>query len=207
MESMSVCAIPGANLNIPKGAFPDPEWDIDGSGPQQAILGGGCFWCTEAVYRQLAGVTDVIAGYAGGTESTADYRTVCSGSTDHAEVIRVDFDADSISFGQILKVFFSVAHDPTQKDRQGNDIGRQYRSCIFSLSEDQAEVARRYMAQLEAAGVFRGPIMTTLEQGPFYRAEDYHQDYAALNPNQGYIRAVALPKVEKTRKVFADRLR
>ncbi len=201
---MTICAIPGANQNLSKNAFPYPEFDIEESGTGTAILAGGCFWCTEAVYRQLAGVTRVESGYAGGSAETADYQTVCTGTTGHAEVIRVEYDPAVISFGQILRVFFSVAHDPTQLNRQGNDIGTQYRSAIFAQSADQVEVAKRYMAQLTQAGAFSKPIVTTIEEGAYYPAEAYHQDYAALNPQQPYIAAVAAPKVEKLRKALSE---
>ncbi len=188
--------------------FPDPVHDPADSGERTAVLAGGCFWCVEAVYRQLAGVSDVVNGYAGGDARSADYETVCSGRTDHAEAVEVHYDAGRTSYGQLLRVFFSIAHDPTQKDGQGADIGRQYRSVIFTADETQREVARRYITQLEAAHVFDRPIateVTPLER--FYRAEDYHQDYAAKHPDQPYIRMVAAPKVEKLRRYFADRLK
>lgn len=201
---MTVCPLPGARSQSGYGDFPEAAFDIaDGDGGV-AILGGGCFWCTEAVYRQLKGVRNVEAGYAGGSKEQADYQTVCSGNTGHAEVIRVDYDPEQIRFGQLLKVFFSVAHDPTQLNRQGNDTGTQYRSVVFPQSEDQAEVTRRYIEQLTQAQVFTAPIVTTIESGDYYKAEDYHQDYAALNPRQPYINAVAQPKVAKLRKSLAD---
>lgn len=192
------------------GDFPDPLRDIAANGQTQAeaVLAGGCFWCTEAVYRQLDGVLHVEPGYSGGTAETADYKTVCSQTTDHAEVIRIVYDPSKLSFGQLLKVFFSVAHDPTQLNRQGEDLGRQYRSAVFYANEEQKQVAADYIAQLDAAGVFGNRIVTTLEPlEAFYPAEDYHRNYAAIHPAQPYIAAVALPKVEKTRKVFADRLK
>ena len=189
--------------------FPDPDLDTGtGTGEQQTVLAGGCFWCVEAVYAQLDGVLAVTNGYAGGTAETADYETVCSGTTGHAEVVRVRFDPAKITFGQILKVFFSIAHDPTQRDGQGNDIGRQYRSAIFHTDDEQKAVAAAYITQLDAAGVFDRPIVT--EVAPlevFYEAEPYHADYARRNPNSGYIRAVAAPKVAKVRKHYADRLK
>jgi peptide-methionine (S)-S-oxide reductase len=206
----SSCDIRGGGLAVAPDAFPDPERDIAAAHArteQTAVLAGGCFWCVEAVFKELAGVLEVTSGYAGGTADTADYRTVCSGTTDHAEVVRVRFDPTRISFGQLLKVFFSVAHDPTQLDRQGNDHGRQYRSAIFYADEDQKEVAEAYIRQLSDAGVFTAPIVTRLEAlKAFYVAEDYHQDYAARNPSQPYVAYVAAPKVEKLRAYFADRL-
>lgn len=192
-----------------RNAFPDPPADIpaaDGS-EQFAVLAGGCFWCVEAVFRELAGVLEVTSGYAGGTAETADYRTVCGGETNHAEVVRVRFDPRQITFGELLKVFFAVAHDPTQVDRQGADIGRQYRSAIFSSDERQKQVAEAYIERLNTEKVFGRPIATRLEPlEAFYPAEDYHQDYAALHPDQPYIACMVPPKLEKLRKRFAERL-
>lgn len=190
--------------------FPDPDLDIgaEAGARQSAVLAGGCFWCVEAVYRQLDGVLDVVSGYAGDSAATADYKTVCSGTTNHAEVVRVDFDATKISFGTLLKVFFSVAHDPTHLNRQGNDVGRQYRSAVFHANDAQREVAERYIRKLDAAGAYPEKIVTTLEQlEAFHPAETYHQDYAARNPSQPYIAAVAAPKVEKVRRYYAERLK
>ncbi len=187
--------------------FPDPVVDIPAAdGEQVAVLAGGCFWCVEAVYRQLDGVLDVVSGYAGGTAETADYRTVCRGATDHAEAVQVRFDPRRLSFGRLLKVFFSVAHDPTQLNRQGADVGRQYRSAIFYADEDQRRAAEAYIRQLEAAKAFPGRIVTALEPlEAFYPAEDYHQDYAAKYPNQPYIAFNALPKAAKAREHFGAR--
>ncbi len=189
--------------------FPDPDLDTGtGTGEQQTVLAGGCFWCVEAVYAQLDGVLAVTNGYAGGTAETADYDTVCSGRTGHAEVVRVRFEPAKITFGRILKVFFSIAHDPTQKDGQGNDIGRQYRSAIFYTDDEQKRIAEAYITQLDAARVFDRPIVTEVTPLEiFYEAEPYHADYARRNPNSGYIRAVAAPKVAKVRKHYADRLK
>jgi peptide-methionine (S)-S-oxide reductase len=195
-------------LTIDYSAFPDPAAPPAGQGQQAIVLGGGCFWCTEAIYTQLEGVTGVRPGYAGGDERTADYKTVCTGNTNHAEVIEVTYDAARIGLGQILKIFFSIAHDPTQKDRQGNDIGRQYRSAIFYANDEQKRVADAYIAQLTAAKVFDAPIVTTLEPlEAFYEAEAYHHDYAARNPNQPYIRGVSDPKVKKLKATHADMLK
>jgi peptide-methionine (S)-S-oxide reductase len=192
--------------------FPDPIVDIkpsDQTGTEAAaVLAGGCFWCVEAVYLQLDGVRAVTSGYAGGTADTANYRTVCSGTTNHAEVVRVTYDPSRISYGQILKVFFWIAHDPTELNRQGNDIGRQYRSAIFYADERQREVAAAYIKQLNEARVFPKPIVTTLEPlEAFYEAEPYHQNYAALNPAQPYVAAVAAPKVKKARSLLPDKVR
>lgn len=186
------------SLTIDPWSFPAAEFDPKGEGETSIVLGGGCFWCVEAVFKALDGVTHVRPGYAGGTETTADYRTVCSGETDHAEVVEVVYDAGRIGLGEILKVFFAIAHDPTQVNRQGNDVGRQYRSAIFYADDQQQEVAKRYMDQIERAGVFDAPLATELVPlDRFYEAEGYHHDYAARNPNQPYIRAVALPKMQK----------
>jgi peptide-methionine (S)-S-oxide reductase len=205
------CDIPGGSLAVAPKDFPDPERDIDTAHApteQTAVLAGGCFWCVEAVFKELEGVLEVTSGYAGGTADTADYRTVCSGTTHHAEVVRVRFDPERISFGQLLKVFFSVAHDPTQLNRQGSDHGRQYRSAIFYADEAQKAVAEAYIRQLDDADVFTAPIATRLEPlEAFYVAEAYHQDYAARNPGQPYVAYVAAPKVEKLREYFGDRLK
>jgi peptide-methionine (S)-S-oxide reductase len=192
-------------------SFPDPAVDLplaSSSTTQSAVLAGGCFWCVEAVYQQLDGVTHLTSGYAGGTKETANYRTVCSGTTDHAESVKIDFDGSKLTYGQLLKVFFSVAHDPTDLNRQGNDVGRQYRSTIFYENEDQRRIAEAYIQQLNAARVFTKPIATTLEPlTGFYEAEAYHQDYAARNPNQPYIAFVAMPKVDKVREYYPDKMK
>lgn len=196
---------------IPIRDFPDPKLDTPlAASPVEktAVLAGGCFWCVEAVFKELRGVTSVRSGYAGGTASTADYRTVCTGRTNHAEAIEVVYDASQTTFGQLLKIHFSVAHDPTQKDQQGNDFGRQYRSAIFYSDEEQKAVAEAYIRQLDEARVFASTIATTIEPlEKFYVAEDYHQDYAARNPGQPYIAYVAQPKVDKLRENFAEKLK
>ena len=201
---MSSCRIPIKN-------FPDPKVDEPlGVSPVEktAVFAGGCFWCVEAVFKELRGVLSVRSGYAGDTAETANYRTVCSGTTNHAEAIEVRYDGSQATFGQLLKIHFSIAHDPTQLDRQGNDVGRQYRSAIFYADADQKRIAEAYIRQLTEARVFNDPIVTTLEPlTTFYVAEDYHQDYAARNPYQPYVAYVALPKVEKLRETFADRLK
>jgi peptide-methionine (S)-S-oxide reductase len=199
------------SCRIPIPRFPDPALDVPLS-PEPvekiAVLAGGCFWCVEAVFKQLRGVQSVRSGYAGGTAATADYRTVCSGMTDHAEVIEIRYDASQVTFGQLLKIHFSIAHDPTQKDRQGNDRGRQYRSAIFYIDDEQRQIAETYIRQLNDAKVFSAPIVTTLEYlEKFYLAEEYHQDYVARNPDQPYVAYVAAPKVDKLRDSFPDRLK
>jgi len=190
--------------------FPDPAVDTPlAPGPEAvAILAGGCFWCVEAVYKQLDGVASVTSGYAGGTANTADYQTVSSGRTDHAEAVEVRFDPGRVSYGQLLKVFFSIAHDPTQRDRQGPDVGRQYRSVIFTVDDEQRRVAQAYIAQLDTAHVFDAPIVTEVARlDRFYEAEPYHQDYAERNPMNPYILFNARPKVAKVRKFFKERVR
>lgn len=189
--------------------FPDPVIDgVPASGEQVAVLAGGCFWCVEAVYLQLDGVRSVKSGYSGGTAETADYETVCGGRTGHAEAVEIRYDPAKLSYGKLLKVFFSIAHDPTTRDRQGADVGRQYRSAIFYADDEQKRVAEAYIKQLDSAKVFDRPIVTEvvpLER--FYEAEAYHQNYAARNPGQPYIAYTAAPKVKKVRQYYADQLK
>ena len=201
--------IPGTSLAIHPDRFPDPVEDVPtDQDAGRAVLAGGCFWCVEAVYQPLDGVQSVVSGYAGGDAASANYEAVCSGRTGHAEVVEVRYDPRRISFGALLKLFFAVAHDPTQKDRQGNDRGPQYRSAIFPVDEAQRKVAEDYIQQLNNAGAFTAPIVTTLEPGhPFHPAEDYHQDFARRNPNQPYITHVAKPKLEKLHAAFPDMLK
>jgi peptide-methionine (S)-S-oxide reductase len=207
----TVCAIPGAALAVDRSHVPDPTLDIqpgDETTESTAVLAGGCFWCTEAVFRELDGVLEVTSGYSGGSASSADYDAVCSGTTDHAEAIRIRFDPRRIRYGQLLKVFFAVAHDPTQVNRQGNDSGRQYRSAVFYADDAQRQVAEAYIRQLTEAKVFSAPIATDLVPlQAFYDAERYHQNYAAQHPEQSYIAYVAAPKVEKLRKEFGSRVK
>lgn len=190
---------------------PDQDIEVEPTDEPQTVttvLAGGCFWCTEAVFEQLKGVHTVVSGYAGGAADSANYQMVSAGATKHAEVIAITYDPAVISYGQLLRVFFAVAHDPTQLDRQGNDKGPQYRSAVFFANDDEKRVAAAYIAQLDEAGVFDKPIVTTLEPlGEFHEAEAYHQDYAELNPGQGYVAAVALPKVDKVRKQFSELLK
>ena len=189
--------------------FPAPEIDLtyaDPAQPQTATFAGGCFWCTEGVFELLPGVIDVVSGYSGGAKATADYKSVCTGTTGHAEAIRITYDPRRITFGRLLQVFFAVAHDPTQLNRQGGDIGTQYRSAIFYENEEQRRVAEAYIRQLNAAGAFDKPIVTTLEPlkpEAFYVAEDYHQGYAEANPSQPYIACTAVPKREKLKQFLA----
>lgn len=166
------------------------------------VLAGGCFWCLDAVYRTLRGVSDVVSGYTGGTTAHPDYESVCTGTTGHAEAVAVTFDPAVIGDDVILDVFFSL-HDPRQLNRQGNDVGTQYRSAMFYTDDAQKQQFEAAIAR--ATGYWDGGLVTTLEPlGDWYRAEDYHQDFFAKNPGQGYCMAVALPKVNKVRKSFAQ---
>jgi len=192
---------------MPVTTFPDPAVDVAQScgGAQTVVLAGGCFWCTEAVFLQIEGVQKVVSGYSGGEARTANYDAVCGGRTGHAEAIQVTCDPSKISYGQLLKIFFSVAHDPTQLNRQGNDRGTQYRSAIFYSDAEQKRVAEAYIQQLDQAKIFGSPIVTEVTPlTAFYPAEGYHQNYCSLNPHNPYVAAVAEPKVEKARKQFAD---
>lgn len=174
---------------------------------EQATLGGGCFWCLEAVYVELQGVERVVSGYAGGTVANPSYEAVCSGRTGHAEVTQITYDPQVISFKELLEVFFTI-HDPTTPDRQGYDVGTQYRSIILTHNREQEAVAREVIARLEAAGLWSAPIVTEIEPlTTFYPAENYHQDYFANNPDQPYCRAVVAPKVAKARKEFLTKLK
>jgi peptide-methionine (S)-S-oxide reductase len=198
------------NLNVSPDQVPDPKIDIrpEDNSIAVAVLAGGCFWCVEAVFKPLDGVTKVTSGYIGGSKETADYHAVCGGNTNHAEAVKVQFDPAIITFGQILKYFFTIAHDPTQENRQGNDVGTQYRSAIFVADDAQKKVASEYIKQLDAARIFAARIKTNLEPlTEFYPAEEYHQDYAERNPAQPYIAYTAMPKVEKLNTYFRDHLK
>ena len=190
--------------------FPNPAVDLkpDPLPKQTAVLAGGCFWCTEAVFLQIEGVEKVVSGYSGGEPGTANYDAVCGGRTGHAEAIQITYDPGQISYGQLLKIFFSVAHDPTQLNRQGHDVGTQYRSAIFYSDPEQKRVAEAYIKQLEQAKVFRSPIVTEVTPlKAFYPGEDYHQNYCSRNPQNPYVAGVAEPKVEKTKEHFPELLK
>jgi peptide-methionine (S)-S-oxide reductase len=168
----------------------------------KATFGSGCFWCTEAVFLQLEGVESALPGYCGGQTEDPTYKQVCSGTTGHAEVIQITYDASRVSFEKLLEVFWK-SHDPTTLNRQGNDVGTQYRSVIFFHDEEQKSLAEKYKAKLDAAGIFGDPIVTEISPlAKFYVAENYHKDYYALNSGQPYCVAVVRPKVEKIRKLF-----
>lgn len=172
-----------------------------------ATLGGGCFWCLEAVYEQVNGVLRVESGYAGGRVPNPSYEAVCTGTTGHAEVVQITFDPRVVTFRDLLEIFF-VIHDPTTLNRQGADVGTQYRSAIFYHSPEQREIARQVIAEVEAAKLWDDPIVTEVTPfEAFYKAEAYHQGYFRNNPNQGYCRVVIAPKVAKFRKLFADKLK
>jgi peptide-methionine (S)-S-oxide reductase len=174
---------------------------------ETAVLGGGCFWCLEAVFKELRGVSAVQSGYAGGTADNPTYKQVCTGRTGHAEVVEIKFDPAVITYADLLRVFFTI-HDPTTRDRQGNDVGTQYRSIILTTSDAQAETAREVMAEIKESGIWGAPLVTTVEPlTHFWRAEPEHDDYFARNPYSGYCQAIVAPKVLKFRKAFADRLR
>lgn len=173
---------------------------------ESATFGGGCFWCTEAVFKDLKGVHEVKPGYMGGQLPEPTYEQVCTGETGHAEVIRVLYDPEVISYGQLLGVFFST-HDPTQLNRQGNDVGTQYRSVIFARTAEQSAAAQAFIGQLEADGLFSAPVVTAVEnEQEFWEAEEVHHDYYARNPEQGYCAVVIAPKVNRFRQEYADLL-
>jgi peptide-methionine (S)-S-oxide reductase len=196
----AVLAVVFAALPSAAARFPDPVKDAPKAAAkdwQTAVFAGGCFWGVEAVFEQLVGVGDVVSGYAGGEQKTAHYEMVGTGRTGHAESVKVTYDASQITYGQLLKVFFSVAHDPTELNRQGPDEGPQYRSSIFASTDEQKQIATAYIAQLNGAHVFKKPIVTTVVslQG-FYPAEDYHQNFLKLHPTYPYIVYNDLPKLE-----------
>ena len=185
---------------------PATEAPAQSAGLETAVLAGGCFWGIQAVYQHVKGVTNAVSGYAGGTQKDATYDVVSSGRTSHAESVRVTFDPREISYGKILQIYFAVAHDPTQLNRQGPDSGPQYRSEIFPQNETQQKVAQDYIAQLDKTGVYKRPIVTKTQtmKVPFYAAEGYHQDYATKHPYQPYIVINDAPKVENLKKMFPD---
>lgn len=191
----------------PATAIPTPVVDTTapGGGLETAIVAGGCFWGVQAVFAHVKGVTLALSGYAGGTMATPSYAEVSAGVTGHAESVQITFDPQAISYGKILQIFFSVAHNPTQLNYQGPDVGTQYRSAIFTTSAEQQRVAAAYIAQLGNAKVFKAPMVTTVAAlQAFYPAEDYHQDYAFLHPTQPYIVYNDLPKITHLKRMFVD---
>jgi peptide-methionine (S)-S-oxide reductase len=198
-----------ADVAIAGSPLPAPAVDIPAAsvqGPQTAVFAGGCFWGVEAVFRHVKGVSKAVSGYAGGSFKTADYERVSTGSTGHAESVEVTYDPAQVSYGELLRIFFSVAHDPTQLNRQGPDSGTQYRSAIFFTNDEQKRVAQAYIAQLGQAKAYPSPIVTQVVALPaFYAAEAYHQNYLALHPTQPYIVYNDLPKLAQLKQQFPDR--
>jgi peptide-methionine (S)-S-oxide reductase len=206
--SLALAAAPFAAQAEPAVIIPPPaaEASTQNSGLETAVLAGGCFWGIQAVYQHTKGVKNALSGYAGGAQKDAYYQTVSSGRTEHAEAVQITFDPKQISYGKILQIFFSVAHDPTQLNRQGPDTGPQYRSEIFPQSEAQVKIAKDYIAQLDAAKAWKRPIVTKTGtmKATFFPAEAYHQDYAIKHPYQPYIAFNDAPKVENLKKMFPD---
>jgi peptide-methionine (S)-S-oxide reductase len=206
--ALAITAVAVAPLRAAEDAvvIPAPAADLPASdAPQTVVVAGGCFWGVQGVFQHTAGVLNAVSGYAGGSKSTADYNVVSTGTSGHAESVQIKYDPKKISYGKILQIFFSVAHDPTQLNRQGPDSGTQYRSAIFTTSDEQKQVTDTYIAQLNAAKVYKKPIVTKV--GPlegFYPAEAYHQDYLTLHPSQPYIAYNDIPKVENLKKIFAE---
>jgi peptide-methionine (S)-S-oxide reductase len=198
-------------LRIDPSVFPKAVFDEVVTEPDQRrtiVLGSGSFWCGDALYRMLSGVLSVRPGYAGGSKGDANYQAVSSGRTGHAFVVEVVYDPAKRSLGQILQVFFSIAHDPTQRDRQGSEVGTQFRSAIYFTTPAQRKAVRDYIAQLQSAGVFNSLIATTIEPlASFYEAEDAHHDYVAKNPGRPHVRQVSLPKLAKLKKLHPEFLR
>jgi methionine-S-sulfoxide reductase len=195
------------NADSPQSAKQQKSTTTEDAKLRKATFASGCFWCTEAVFQQLRGVKSVVSGYSGGSVENPTYEQVCSGRTGHAEVIQVTYDPKEISFDDLLKVFWQT-HDPTTLNRQGHDVGTQYRSAIFYHDDEQRRVAEQYKKQLGASGVFRGPIVTEIEPlRTFYSAENYHQDYYHSNPRQQYCEFVIRPKIEKFNKEFKELLK
>jgi peptide-methionine (S)-S-oxide reductase len=194
----SAYAAEGKVIAAPIAAIIEPK------GTQVAVFAGGCFWGIEGVFERVAGVTKAESGYAGGSQVDADYDRVSDGRTKHAEAVRVTYDPEKVSYATLLHIFFSVAHDPTQLNRQGPDSGPQYRSAIFPANDAQKAAAEAYIAQLGKAKIWPRPIVTKVESGAFFAAEDYHQDYMVKNPNSGYIRTFDVPKVEALKRIFPN---
>lgn len=207
--AFSVASILGMAAAAGAQVLPMPELDLpapkEGETTRTAVFAGGCFWCTEAAFEQLEGVLDVTSGYCGDVKGNADYKTVCAGTTKHAESIRITYDPRKISYAQLLQVLFTIS-EPTVKDKQGPDAGHQYRMAIFFQNDDEKRVAQAYIDQLTKAKVFEKKIETTVEPigHGFFEAEKYHQDYVVHNPNQPYVASVSIPKRDKTAKLFPD---
>lgn len=202
------CALWSRREETAGRSIPEPKLDAPRAatvGTETAVFAGGCFWGIQAVFQRVKGVIETAAGYAGGTAETATYAQVVTETTGHAESVEVVFDPSRVSYGQLLRIFFSVAHDPTQLNRQGPDVGPSYRSAIFYTSEEQKRIAEAYIAQLDAAKVFPKPIVTEINAlEAFYRGEDYHQDYALKNPGNPYIQICDLPKIHALKQQFPE---
>jgi peptide-methionine (S)-S-oxide reductase len=216
-SSMALALLAAAALSAwsaigpePARAVPPPAVDASAgtATSEVAVFAGGCFWGVQGVYQHVTGVTRAVSGYAGGDKATARYERVGRGDSGHAEAVEVTFDPRQVSYGTLLQIYFSVAHDPTELNRQGPDEGSQYRSTIFPTSPEQARIAKAYIAQLGAAKAFAAPIVTTIEADrPFYAAEAYHQDYLTLHPDQPYIAINDLPKIAELKRLFPGRYR
>jgi len=189
--------------------LPAPAADeAAGATTKTAVFAGGCFWGVQGVFQHVNGVTSAVSGYAGGDKATAEYQKIGSGRTGHAESVRITYDRAKVSFGKLMQIYFSVAHDPTELNRQGPDVGPQYRSTVFAMDDEQARLTQAYIAQLDGTKVFGKKIVTTIERGkPFFAAEDYHQDYLTLHPTQPYIVINDLPKVANLKRMFPDAYR
>lgn len=200
--ALLACSQPNAQTN-----YTNPEiQDQMNENYKMATLGAGCFWCVEAIFQELKGVINVVPGYAGGATKTTTYKEVCGGNTGHAEVAQITYDPNKITFDELLEVFWSV-HDPTTLNRQGNDVGTQYRSVIFYHDDEQKNLAEKYKRELEASGSWDNPIVTEISAlNNYSQAENYHNDYYSLNSEESYCRFVIQPKLEKFRKVFKDKL-
>ena len=209
----AACSLLGAAAaSAAESAFIIPPPALDqpaaGSAPQKAVVAGGCFWGVQAVFQHVKGVTGAVSGYAGGQAGTANYDAVSSGRSGHAEAVEITYDPSQVSYGQLLQIYFSVAHDPTQLNRQGPDTGPQYRSAVFPADDGQRKVAEAYIAQLNQTGAYAKPLATAVEPpSAFYPAEDYHQDYLVRHPYSMYIMVNDVPKVENLAKTFPDRYR
>lgn len=201
----------GASRSVSEEGRPLPPPALDEAlkgDVETAVFAGGCFWGVQGVFQHVAGIKEAVSGYAGGKAEDATYQVVGSGRTGHAESVRVTFDPKTVSYGRLLQIYFSVAHDPTELNRQGPDRGTQYRSTIFPTSEEQAKVAKAYIAQLDSAHIFSKPIATTLEPGrDFYPAEAYHQNFLTLNPTYAYIVINDMPKIENLKRLYPDAYR
>jgi len=204
---IALSAVAMANTKTPK-SLPDPVAGgsiVAAQGKQVAVFAGGCFWGVEAVFEHVEGVTNVVSGFSGGSSATASYDKVSGGDTGHAEAVEVTYDPKQVSYGQLLRIFFAVAHDPTQRDRQGPDWGKQYRSAIFFANSDQKKMAESYIKQLSKEKVFSNPIVTEVSAlNAFYPAEKYHQNFIARNPTYPYVVVNDLPKLEQLKQQFPD---